>query len=180
MTTMRDPGWWYWLVTVGFLGAGLSGLPQGFFLAILLCVAQVAHVSWLTHDVTAFPVQVRVAYLAMLANQLGAVLPASALVAQLESGLIAAGLLAGKYLSASPWPLFAIAFAFVFLSLAFSKLRPVLIWPMVFVVGWTNFSVRTSIISPFDLRRIGPEWMLLCRIRTQVLFCLAASFCSCG
>ena len=66
MTTMRDPGWWYWLVTVGFLGAGLSGLPQGFFLAILLCLVQVAHVSWLTHDLTAFPVQVRVAYLAML------------------------------------------------------------------------------------------------------------------
>ncbi|HSA60774.1 MAG TPA: hypothetical protein VLE03_00920 [Nitrospiraceae bacterium] len=66
MTTMRDLGWWYWLVTLGFLGAGLSGLPQGFFLAILLCVVQVAHVSWLTHDITGFPVQVRVAYLAML------------------------------------------------------------------------------------------------------------------
>ena len=81
----------------------------------------------------------------------------------------AAGLLAGKYLSASPWPLFAIAFAFVFLSLAFSKLRPVLIWPMVFVVGWTNFSVRTSIISPFDLRRIGPEPAQIVTMRGELL-----------
>jgi hypothetical protein len=66
MTTIRDLGWWYWFLTVGLLGAGLFGRPEGIFLAMFLCAVQIVHVFWLTRDVTAFPVQVRVAYLAML------------------------------------------------------------------------------------------------------------------
>ena len=66
MTTIHDLAWGYWFLTVGFLGAGLFGLPAGIYLAMLLCAIQIGHVVWLTRDLTAFPVQVRIAYLAML------------------------------------------------------------------------------------------------------------------
>lgn len=66
MTTIHDLSWWYWFLTAGLLGAGLFGWPSGVFLAMVLCAVQIAHVIRLTRDVTAFPVQVRVAYLAML------------------------------------------------------------------------------------------------------------------
>jgi hypothetical protein len=66
VTTIHDLAWWYWFLTAGFLGAGLFGAPAGIFLAMALCAVQIGHVVWLTRDITAFPVQVRVAYLAML------------------------------------------------------------------------------------------------------------------
>src|SRR4030095_16907603 len=66
MTTIHDLGWWYWLLTVCLLGAGLLGWVAGIYLAILLCAVQIVHVIWLTRDLTTFPIQVRVAYLAML------------------------------------------------------------------------------------------------------------------
>ena len=66
MTTLRDLGWWYWVLTDGLLGAGLFGWPEGIFLAVGVCAVQILHVVWLTRDPTAFPVQVRIAYLAML------------------------------------------------------------------------------------------------------------------
>lgn len=66
MTKIHDLGWWYWFLTVGLLGAGLFGWPAGIYLAILLCAVQIGHVVRLTQDLTAFPVQVRLAYLAML------------------------------------------------------------------------------------------------------------------
>lgn len=66
MTTIHDLAWWYWVLTVILLGAGLLGLPAGIWLAMALCVIQICHVVWLTGDVTAFPLQVRVAYLVLL------------------------------------------------------------------------------------------------------------------
>jgi len=66
MTTNRDLGWWYWFMTAGLLGAGLLGWTAGVSLAMLLCAVQIAHVIWLTRDVTSFPVQVRAAYLGLL------------------------------------------------------------------------------------------------------------------
>ena len=66
MAAIHDLGWWYWFLTVGLLGAGLIGRPAGIFLAIVLCVVQILHVIWLTQDLTALPVQVRVGYLAIL------------------------------------------------------------------------------------------------------------------
>ena len=67
MATIHDLGWWYWLVTVGLLGAGLLGWPLGVYLAMALCAVQIGHVIWLTGCLTAFPMQVRVTYLALLA-----------------------------------------------------------------------------------------------------------------
>jgi hypothetical protein len=66
MRTIHDLAWWYWFLTVGLLGAGLLGWPAGIFLAMMLCSVQIVHVIWLTRDLTTFPTQVRIAYLAML------------------------------------------------------------------------------------------------------------------
>jgi hypothetical protein len=66
MAKTYDLGWLYWFLTVGLLAAGLTGWQPGIYLAMALCVFQIGHVMSLTHDVTAFPVQIRMAYLALL------------------------------------------------------------------------------------------------------------------
>ena len=66
MTTSRDLGWWYWFMTVGLLGAGLLGWTAGLSLAMVLGAVHIIHVSWLTQNVTSFPMQVRLAYLGLL------------------------------------------------------------------------------------------------------------------
>jgi hypothetical protein len=66
MSRYQDIGWWYWLATVPMLAAGLYGYPQGFAAAMLLTAVQVVHYLWREGSVTAFPVQVRAAYLGLL------------------------------------------------------------------------------------------------------------------
>lgn len=66
MRTTHDLSWWYWFLTAILLATGLFVRPEGTLLAMALCAVQIAHVIWLTRDVTAFPVQVRAAYLALL------------------------------------------------------------------------------------------------------------------
>ena len=64
----------------------------------------------------------------------------------------AAGLLIGQFLQIAPLLLFVSAFSILTLALIFSKLRPHLLWPLLVLTGWMNFSVHTQIISPQDLR----------------------------
>ncbi len=67
MTTVRDIAWWYWLVTAVLLGIGLLwGQAEDIILAIVLCAVQIIHVYWLTRSWTSFPMQVRMAYPALL------------------------------------------------------------------------------------------------------------------
>lgn len=66
MKTIHDLGWWYWVLTVGLLGAGLFDLSVAIWLAMALCIVQIGHVVRLTRDVIAFPVQVGAAYLGLL------------------------------------------------------------------------------------------------------------------
>ena len=72
MNRIQDIGWWYWLATVALLGSGLTGWPPGIRLAMALCLIQILHVFRLVRDVTAFPLQVRMAYLMVLAAGLWA------------------------------------------------------------------------------------------------------------
>lgn len=67
MTAIRDLGWWYWTLTAGLLAGGLTGWRPGLPLAMSLCTVQLVHVLLLTRHAAAFPVQVRAAYLALLA-----------------------------------------------------------------------------------------------------------------
>lgn len=66
MLEYRAISWWYWLVTVGCLTAGVSGWVMGFLLAIGLTVFQLIHFTLQERSITAFPVQVRLGYLLLL------------------------------------------------------------------------------------------------------------------
>lgn len=63
MLMYRKISWWYWLVTVIFLTAGVSGWVPGFYLATALTAVQVIHFSVREGSLTAFPVQVRIGFL---------------------------------------------------------------------------------------------------------------------
>lgn len=63
MLMYRKLSWWYWLVTVVFLTMGVAGWFAGFYFAIALSAVQVAHFSIREGAITAFPVQVRIAFL---------------------------------------------------------------------------------------------------------------------
>ena len=62
----KDTGWWFWLITVLFLSAGVYGLQIGFLLAIGFTVFQLVYFSIKLKSLTAFPVQVRAFYLILL------------------------------------------------------------------------------------------------------------------
>lgn len=66
MSRLSDAAWWYWLATVVFLIGWLSGCMTCFYLAVALCVVQTVHFARHRRSMTAFPVQVRLAYLTLL------------------------------------------------------------------------------------------------------------------
>lgn len=66
MLEYRALSWWYWLVTVVLLSAGVAGWSPGFLLAIGLTAFQLAHFIIRERSLTAFPVQVRLGYLLLL------------------------------------------------------------------------------------------------------------------
>lgn len=64
----NDIRWWYWLVTAVLLAAYLvAGLRAAIFAAIALTAVQLVHFAAREGELTAFPVQVRAAYLGLLA-----------------------------------------------------------------------------------------------------------------
>ena len=66
MLEYTDKGWWYWLVTVIFLTAGVSGYADGFMYAIGITIIQLVHYTLSEKSLTSFPVQVRMGYLLLL------------------------------------------------------------------------------------------------------------------
>lgn len=70
MIQIREISWWYWAVTAVLLIAGLAGWPPAFLLAVGLSAVQVVHFRSAEGSWRAFPVQVRLAYLAILAATL--------------------------------------------------------------------------------------------------------------
>ncbi len=66
MLDVRSVGWWYWLVTVAFLTAGVAGWESGFLCAIGITVVQLVHFMIAEGSVSSFKVQVRLAYLLLL------------------------------------------------------------------------------------------------------------------
>src|SRR6185295_12046553 len=52
-----------------------------------------------------------------------------------------------------PLPLlFSISLLVAAVALAWRRARAWLIWPLIFLTGWTNLTWRTAIVSPHDLR----------------------------
>jgi hypothetical protein len=66
MLDYRSIAWWYWLITVGLLMAGIAGWTVGFTLAIGLTVVQMIHFALRNRSLRSFPVQVRFGYLLLL------------------------------------------------------------------------------------------------------------------
>jgi len=66
MIDYKEISWWYWLATVCLLMAGLAVNPDYYFLAIALTIIQIIHFSIRERSITAFPVQVRFWYMALL------------------------------------------------------------------------------------------------------------------
>ena len=64
----------------------------------------------------------------------------------------AAGLLAGHFLPCPLTVLFALSLTCAASALLLPRARPLLIWPLLLLAGWTNLGSRTAIISPADLR----------------------------
>jgi hypothetical protein len=66
MFLARSISWWYWLATVALLAAALAGLPGALPAVLALGVVQALHFWALEGSLGAFPVQVRLAFLALL------------------------------------------------------------------------------------------------------------------
>jgi len=66
MLRYREVDWRYWAVTSVLLSIGLAGRCEAFYLAAALSVLQVVHFRLREGNFTAYAVQVRVAYAAML------------------------------------------------------------------------------------------------------------------
>ena len=63
----RDIKWWYWLATAILLVVCLvAGWRQAIYVAIALTAFQIIQFAAREHDLTAFPIQVRTAYLGLL------------------------------------------------------------------------------------------------------------------
>jgi hypothetical protein len=66
MDKFKDISWWYWMVMVVLLAAGLIGNAQAFHIAIAVGVIQALHYYARHHSLISFPVQVRLSYLGLL------------------------------------------------------------------------------------------------------------------
>jgi hypothetical protein len=67
MNRSRQTDWWYWLVTDGLLIGHLAGWRWGVYPVIALTVVQAVHYLIWERRIAAFPVQVRLGYLLLLA-----------------------------------------------------------------------------------------------------------------
>ena len=105
MKITRDLAWWYWMLTVGLLGAGIVGWPLGIPLAFLLCALQIAHFIARTGDVASLPVQVRTAYLLLLGTGLWAPMQWTHLMqfAGTSARILIGYCLLARILSLAPW-----------------------------------------------------------------------------
>jgi competence protein ComEC len=65
-----------------------------------------------------------------------------------------AGLLIAEIFRPPLITLFAVTFFVLVLALILKQFRPSLIWLLLVLVGWTNLTVRTAVISPDDVRTL--------------------------
>ena len=77
----------------------------------------------------------------------------------------AGGLLLAAAIQPPVSVLFAAAFALLALTLVLSRLRSLLLWPLVLVIGWTNLVSRTAVVAPDDLREVMVDAAALVSVR---------------
>lgn len=74
---LQDVSWWHWAATVPLLAGHLAGMPGCLAAAMVLCALMAVYFMAQVRGVRSMPVQVRLAYLALL---LAGTLPAMAWV----------------------------------------------------------------------------------------------------
>jgi ComEC/Rec2-related protein len=67
-----------------------------------------------------------------------------------------AGILLGVWEPLSPGILFVGAFGFLILAALLPRFRAALLWPLLIISGWLNYSLHTAVLAPHDLRRLLP------------------------
>ena len=90
--------------------------------------------------------------------------PFVAVVSCYATGLLLAGIFRPPLVA-----LFGIAFAVLVLVLVLEKLRPLLLWLLVAVVGWTNLASRTAMVSPNDLRALLGDTSAIVTVRGTLI-----------
>jgi ComEC/Rec2-related protein len=81
----------------------------------------------------------------------------------------AAGLLLGQIFQPPIVALLAVTAAVLLAAIFSTKLRPFLLWPLLALVGWTNFLCHTAVISPNDLRTLIGNEPALVTVRGQLV-----------
>src|SRR5579863_8887194 len=75
------------------------------------------------------------------------------------------GILFSRYTSFPPFVLLAVALVFTVAALAWKEARLFLLYTAFFMAGWTNHSLKTAVISPYDARRILGDKPVLAAVR---------------
>jgi hypothetical protein len=68
--------------------------------------------------------------------------------------LYVGGILAGRFVSLPLFLLLTGSLGLAVLALAWAQARPLLLWPLVLLTGWTNLTLQTTPLSPIDLRHV--------------------------
>src|SRR5690606_36286313 len=102
---LQDASWWHWAATVPLLAGHLAGIPVCLAAAMVLCGLMAVYFWAQVRDVRPMPVQVRLAYLALL---LAGTLPALAWVHWVQVVGTSAKVLVGycplvRMLTLLPW-----------------------------------------------------------------------------
>ena len=63
----HEPDWWFWPVTLGLILIGLFGWQEGFLWAVIVNALQVGYFVIRERSLTAFSVQVRLVFFALVA-----------------------------------------------------------------------------------------------------------------
>jgi hypothetical protein len=66
-SVFTDLSWWHWAITIPLLVVGLVGSPWAIALAAVLCCAVGGYFLYRVGKIRPYPVQVRIAYLGLLA-----------------------------------------------------------------------------------------------------------------
>ena len=80
-----------------------------------------------------------------------------------------AGLLCAQMLQPPLALLFGAAFVLLLLTLCIRTWRPILIWPLLALAGWTNYVINTTVLSPNDLRVLLGQEPAIATIRGELL-----------
>ena len=82
--------------------------------------------------------------------------------------LYVTGILLGRSLHLPLSLLFIGSMGLFLLTLSWARLRPWLLWPLVLLTGWTNFTRQVSILGPHDLRNLLGQQFHIVTVRGRL------------